>query len=57
MRIVCISDTHLAHETAMIKIPDGDILIHAGDGTHEGTVQTREVKGPFKRRAIAGMGR
>jgi predicted phosphodiesterase len=39
MRIVCISDTHLSHETVKIKIPDGDILIHAGDGTLEGTVR------------------
>ena len=39
MRIVCLSDTHLAHERAKIRIPDGDILIHAGDGTIEGTVR------------------
>jgi len=38
MRIVCISDTHLAHEKSKIKVPDGNILIHAGDGTYEGTV-------------------
>jgi len=29
MRIVCISDTHEQHRD--IKVPDGDILIHAGD--------------------------
>jgi predicted phosphodiesterase len=39
MRIVCISDTHLAHEKANIKIPDGNILIHAGDATYEGSVE------------------
>jgi predicted phosphodiesterase len=39
MRIVCISDTHLAHERAKIKVPDGNILIHAGDGTYEGSVR------------------
>ena len=39
MRIVCLSDTPLAHERAKIRIPDGDILIHAGDGTIEGTVR------------------
>ncbi len=29
MRIVCISDTHTAHD--QIIVPDGDLLIHAGD--------------------------
>lgn len=29
MRIVCISDTHGLHE--QIKLPEGDILLHAGD--------------------------
>lgn len=33
MRIVCISDTHLQHSVHKIKIPDGDMLIHAGDLT------------------------
>ena len=40
MRIVCISDTHLFHERpdfkAKVIIPDGDLLIHAGDGTFTG---------------------
>lgn len=38
MRIVCISDTHLAHQETDLRIPDGDLLIHAGDGTFEGTL-------------------
>lgn len=29
MKIVCISDTHTHHEKA--RVPDGDLLIHAGD--------------------------
>ncbi|MBV8136093.1 MAG: metallophosphoesterase, partial [Deltaproteobacteria bacterium] len=29
MRIVCISDTHGQH--AKLSVPDGDVLIHAGD--------------------------
>lgn len=29
MRLVCISDTHGQHE--QLKLPDGDVLIHAGD--------------------------
>lgn len=35
MRIVCISDTHNLHEK--IVVPDGDLLIHAGDATINGT--------------------
>ncbi|MDJ1502389.1 metallophosphatase domain-containing protein [Xanthocytophaga agilis] len=34
MRIVCISDTHGAHSE--IAIPDGDLLIHAGDISKRG---------------------
>src|SRR5436309_2740816 len=37
MKIVCISDTHNCHD--QIKVPDGDILIHAGDATISGTVE------------------
>lgn len=36
MRIVCVSDTHNLHDK--IVVPDGDVLIHAGDGTGTGTV-------------------
>ncbi len=31
MRIVCLSDTHNRHER--VRVPDGDLLIHAGDFT------------------------
>ena len=34
IRIVCISDTHGRHPR--LKLPDGDILIHAGDFTEHG---------------------
>jgi len=34
VRIVCISDTHNHHRS--LTIPDGDILIHAGDFTNFG---------------------
>ena len=37
MRIVCISDTHLVHRDGDFPIPDGDLLIHAGDATYHGT--------------------
>lgn len=33
MRIVCLSDTH----NQQIDVPDGDLLIHAGDATFQGT--------------------
>ncbi len=34
MRIVCISDTHQQHRK--LAVPDGDLLIHAGDLTMNG---------------------
>lgn len=34
MRVVCISDTHMQHET--INLPHGDVLIHAGDFSSSG---------------------
>lgn len=34
-RIVCISDTHNCNEK--ISVPDGDLLVHAGDATIKGT--------------------
>src|SRR4051794_21663538 len=34
LKIVCISDTHNNH--SKLNIPDGDILISAGDYTHFG---------------------
>lgn len=34
MKIVCISDTHGAH--AQIAVPEGDLLLHAGDMTLRG---------------------
>ncbi|KAH9941871.1 metallophosphoesterase domain-containing protein 1 [Epithele typhae] len=36
IRIVCISDTHNTHRHQPV-LPDGDILIHAGDLTQSGT--------------------
>ena len=31
MRVVLISDTHLRHERGPLDIPEGDLLVHAGD--------------------------
>ena len=36
MKIVCLSDTHNCNE--QITVPDGDILLHAGDATIRGTI-------------------
>ena len=38
IRVVCISDTHNTHHTQP-PLPEGDILIHAGDLTQSGTVE------------------
>lgn len=40
MRIVCLSDTHDLH--GQLEVPDGDLLLHAGDATMSGTPQQIE---------------
>ena len=35
MRIVCTSDTHSLHDS--VVVPEGDVLIHAGDHCNRGT--------------------
>ena len=37
LRLICISDTHC--QLDKIKIPNGDILIHSGDFTYNGSLQ------------------
>lgn len=41
MRLVCISDTHSLHRR-MPDIPDGDVLVHAGDSLGHGTLENIE---------------
>lgn len=41
MKIVCISDTHGEHRK-LNEVPDGDVLIHAGDFTKHGKVGEAE---------------
>ena len=41
MRLVCISDTHSLHRR-IPDVPDGDILIHAGDCLGAGTLDNVE---------------
>lgn len=40
MRLVCISDTHSMHR--QVTVPDGDVLIHAGDCLGVGTLEELE---------------
>lgn len=42
MKIVCISDTHMFHREMKYKVPDGDVLVHAGDMTHRGWLHELE---------------
>lgn len=39
MRVVCISDTHGMHRRMDHMIPDGDLLLHAGDVTKNGKIE------------------
>lgn len=39
MRVVCVSDTHGIHERMPDAIPDGDLLLHAGDITRRGNIE------------------
>merc|ERR1712083_570687 len=36
VRVVCVSDTHCQAETMTEPVPEGDILIHAGDFSNYG---------------------
>lgn len=39
MKIICISDTHNKYQMLDGRLPNGDILIHAGDLVSHGTVE------------------
>lgn len=44
MRLVCLSDTHMKHD--QVTVPDGDVLIHAGDlATFGGVAQIEQAAG------------
>ncbi len=45
LQIVCMSDTHNKHE--LLAIPDGDILIHAGDMSSRGKLGSIEAFNDF----------
>ena len=44
-RVVFISDTHLRHK---FEVPEGDILVHAGDLTGHGDIHNNEVARAMK---------
>eukprot|EP00029_Vermamoeba_vermiformis_P008233 TRINITY_DN3791_c0_g1_i1.p1 TRINITY_DN3791_c0_g1~~TRINITY_DN3791_c0_g1_i1.p1 ORF type:complete len:265 (+),score=13.94 TRINITY_DN3791_c0_g1_i1:213-1007(+) len=48
IRIVCISDTHQKHD--LIDVPDGDMLIHAGDWTTKGDLKAVQSFADFIRK-------
>lgn len=39
MKIICISDTHNQHHSLTDKLPDGDMIIHAGDVSVNGSLE------------------
>lgn len=41
MKLVCLSDTHSLHRR-LVDIPEGDVLIHAGDSLGQGTLDNLE---------------
>lgn len=43
MRIVCLSDTHC--KQGLVNVPDGDVLVHAGDFTNTGSLLEVELFG------------
>jgi predicted phosphohydrolase len=47
LRIVCLSDTHDRHD--QIAVPDGDVLLHAGDFTKRGRAEEVERFAAFLR--------
>eukprot|EP01029_Cantina_marsupialis_P018265 TRINITY_DN418_c0_g1_i4.p1 TRINITY_DN418_c0_g1~~TRINITY_DN418_c0_g1_i4.p1 ORF type:complete len:392 (-),score=103.73 TRINITY_DN418_c0_g1_i4:264-1439(-) len=49
LKVVCISDTHSFHSKMRHAIPDGDVLIHAGDFTSNGQIEEiKELCNMFK---------
>src|SRR6202140_2910243 len=45
MRLVCVLDTHGYHDA--MHVPDGDVLIHAGDLTRRGTFEEVRAAGAW----------
>jgi Icc-related predicted phosphoesterase len=45
VRIVAVADTHLVHKD--LKVPDGDVLVHAGDMCRRGSLEELEVAAQF----------
>ena len=62
MRIVAISDTHAQFDQVVNDLPDGDVLLHAGDITNVGEIkdlwnfakQIRDIKSKYKDIIVIG---
>lgn len=54
MKLVCISDTHSLHHR-LPDIPDGDVLIHAGDCLGLGTLENIEELNEWLERYRIGI--
>lgn len=54
VRVVCISDTHGLHE--QLRLPPGDVLVHAGDITNCGGVEQLRDFFLFLQRAVSEGG-
>lgn len=58
LRCVCISDTHGLHREIKLPMPEGDVLIHAGDLTNTGEMDQIEdfaewIRGlPYKHKIV-----
>lgn len=39
MKIICISDTHNLHASMSHPVPEGDVLVHAGDMSNKGDLE------------------
>lgn len=56
MRIVCLSDTHCRHHD--LRVPEGDVLVHAGDFCNWGNLEEVASFGrwlralPYKRKVV-----
>ncbi len=51
MRIVCISDTH-AKQIPDEQMPEGDVLVHAGDITNNGKIYSLQVMAEWFRHLV-----
>ena len=54
VRLVCVSDTHLAEDK--LKVPDGDVLLHCGDILMQSTLMSKEKVSKGFRKFLSWIG-